>query len=295
MRYRPFGRAGMAVSAVSLALDGEDLKSAGAWRDLVHAAFEEGINAFELRRPSPELAEGLAEGASAVPRRLLFVGLRVEESEEAGPLVRGIEEFIDRSGLGYFDLLSVEATPAPPRGVPAALRALKDQGRAVWLGVAGDHDLLEPHVEAGGFDALITPFNILSGWRERHMVRAAAERQLAVIGCDPYPARAAELAKAAADEAKPGWLAKPTLAGAGTYAFMCDTPGWSAEQICLAYALTEPAVASVQTVSVDREHLASLAEVPERDLPAGASAQVEMARFSAERAAGTERRRVMRA
>ena len=62
--------------------------------------------------------------------------------------------------------------------------------------------------------------------------------------------------------------------------------GWSAEQICLAYALTEPALASVQMPALDREHLADLAGVPERRPARAVSAQIEMARFSAERTAG---------
>ena len=40
------------------------------------------------------------------------------------------------------------------------------------------------------------------------------------------------------------------LAGAGTYAFLENTRGWKSEEICLAYALTEPCLASVQIVSL---------------------------------------------
>jgi aryl-alcohol dehydrogenase-like predicted oxidoreductase len=84
-------------------------------------------------------------------------------------------------------------------------------------------------------------------------------------------------------ETKPGWFKKPRpLAGAGTYAFLTATRGWSAEQLCLAYALTEPAVASVLVQVDDREHLTELAATTDRDLPPTVSAQIEMARFSAE-------------
>jgi aryl-alcohol dehydrogenase-like predicted oxidoreductase len=296
MRYRSFAIAGMAISAMSLVLNGDDAeRSADGWRDIIHAGFEEGVNAFELIRPSPALLKGVCEGAAAVPRRLLFVGMRIEGTEETAPVTRQVEEAIDQTGLGFLDLLSVDAGPFPPRGVPAAMKALKDQGLATRLGVAGEQALLAPHIEAGGFDALITPFNLLSGWRERNMVRTAIDRQLAVIGCEPFPVRAREFAQAAKTQAKGGWLAKSSpLAGAGSYAFLRHTPGWNAEQICLGYALTEPALASVQMSVADREHLAGLSEVVERDLPAGVSAQIEMARFSAEREAGTERRSVLR-
>ena len=118
---------------------------------------------------------------------------------------------------------------------------------------------------------------------------------MAVIGCEPHPGAAAALAEAAGAAAKPGWFAKPKpLAGVGSYAFLDLTPGWSAEQLCVGYALTEPALATVQTEVRDREHLTMLAEITERVLPAAVSAQIEMARFSAEQASGDERRSIRR-
>jgi len=152
-----------------------------------------------------------------------------------------------------------------------------------------------PHVEAGAFDALITSFNILSGWRERHMVRTAMERNIAVIGRDPCPTDAASLARDGGARPKAGWFARPDpLAGVGSYAFLEATPGWSAEQLCLGYALTEPSLATVQMTVDGPKHLGSLSEITERDLPAAISAQIEMARFSAERSAGSERRATRR-
>jgi hypothetical protein len=112
-----------------------------------------------------------------------------------------------------------------------------------------------------------------------------------VIGCDPCPGVLGDLVDEAEAATKPGWFKRGSpLAGVGTYAFLERTPGWNVEQLCLGYALTEPSLATVQVRVHDREHLASLAETAERDLPAAISAQIEMARFSVERAAGTERR-----
>jgi aryl-alcohol dehydrogenase-like predicted oxidoreductase len=149
--------------------------------------------------------------------------------------------------------------------------------------VAGEGDLLDEDVDAGHFDAAITPFNMLSSWRDRNLVRKALENQMGVIAIDPFPAALNGLIDAAEVETKPGWFKKPRpLAGAGTYAFLTATRGWSAEQLCLAYALTEPAVASVLVKVDDREHLTELAATTDRDLPPTVSAQIEMARFSAE-------------
>ena len=117
---------------------------------------------------------------------------------------------------------------------------------------------------------------------------------MAVFGSDPWQVRAENLAEAAGrrGQARPVLQDPSPLAGAGTYRFLDTTPGWTAEQLCLGYALTEPSLATVQVEVEDPEHLASLAEITERDLPAAVAAQIEMARFSAEREAGTERRSV---
>nr|QQZ51465.1 hypothetical protein JKL49_10895 [Phenylobacterium glaciei] len=74
----------------------------------------------------------------------------------------------------------------------------------------------------------------------------------------------------------------PTLAGAGTYAFLHHTHGWTAEEVCLAYALTEPAFASVQVEQFRAESIERLALITDKDLPTGVAAQIEMARFSAD-------------
>jgi len=118
---------------------------------------------------------------------------------------------------------------------------------------------------------------------------------MSVIGCDPSPGDVSALIEGADEASKPGWFKQSSpLAGVGTYRFLRLTTGWSPEQLCLGYAFTEPALATVQVRVADREHLTTLAEVAERDLPAAISAQIEMARFSAERASGVERRSAMR-
>jgi aryl-alcohol dehydrogenase-like predicted oxidoreductase len=299
MRYRPFARDGMAVSALSLALDGvHEERSAADWRDLVHAAFEEGVNAFEIIRPSERLLEGFAEGSSAVRRNLIFVGLRVADSADAAHLGEWVDHVMAETGLTAIDLLSLDADPSLAAGAPATMRALRDNGIVRRLAIAGAGELLEEQVQTGAFDALITPFNLFSGWRERHMIRLAVERNMAVIGIEPHPPAVASRAEADASQGKGGgFFSKPgnPLAGAGSYAFLEHTLGWNAEQLCVGYALTEPALATVLADVRDREHLAMLAETTERDLPAAVSAQIEMARFSAERESGEERRSRRRA
>lgn len=290
----------MAVSALSLALDGAEAGwSVDDWRDLVHAAFEEGVNTFELIRPTPALLTGFGEGAGAVRRNLIFVALRIEADADPRTLPAWIMDTLGKARLEALNLVCLEAgDPAvspPSSAAISILRQMKDRGLADRLAICGAGEAIEEPVRSGVFDAVVTPFNLLSGWRERHLIRTVLERQMGVIGCDPCPDLLGGLVDDAEAASKPGRFKRGApLAGVGTYAFLQRTPGWSVEQLCLGYALTEPSLATVQVRAQGREHLASLAEAAERDLPAAASAQIEMARFSVERAAGTERRSVRR-
>ncbi|HEX3917596.1 MAG TPA: aldo/keto reductase [Caulobacteraceae bacterium] len=292
MRYRPFARTGMAVSALSLKLNGEnDERQARDWRELLHAAFEEGVNAFELVQPSHALLRGFAEGASSVKRSLLFVALRLNSGLEGQGVVDWVDEMMEEAGLEEVNLLNVDIADTATISVTAAMRWMKDEHMAHRLGAFGAGEALTEPVEMGQFDAVVAPFNLLSGWRERNMVRRALETQMGVIACDPCPPALMHRAEDAKAQSKGGWFKKvEALAGAGSYAFLKSTPNWTAEQICLGYALTEPAVASVQVEVSGPKHLASLAEVTDRGLPSAVSAQIEMARFSTEREAASRRR-----
>ncbi len=284
MRYRPFARTGMAVSVLSLELNGEEDRRQTDWRDLVHAGFEEGVNAFEIVNPSPTLVAGVAEAAEAVKRSLLFVGLRAPAAIDGQQLQPWVGQALAETRLGYFDLLTLNAGASRAEDLLAAAIMMKEADRVWRLAVAGSGGLVEEDVDFGLFDALVAPFNLLSGWRDRNLVRRSLERQMGVVGCDPCPAELGELMEAAQEMTKPRLFKKrpKPLAGSGTYAFLGTTYGWSAEQICLAYALTEPSLATVQVQVDDRKHLAELAAVTDRDLPSAVSAQIEMARFSAE-------------
>jgi aryl-alcohol dehydrogenase-like predicted oxidoreductase len=291
MRYRPLGVSGMSVSTVSLRLDDTDGRGRPAdWRDLIYAAFENGVNAFEVTGRSPAIAEGLAAALPAVERRLVMVAWRMGEVQgPAGAVSRdfsprtlrlSIESVIARTGLGYLDAVILD----DPRGselTVEAVRTLKearDEGRVRLLGVAGEGEAIDAYITSGVFDILATGFNMTSGWKQRLRLKTAVERNMGILGYD-YHVEA--LRKAAPAPVKTGLLGgrREALEGVGGYGFLDATPGWKAEELSLAYALTEPCLASVQVVADKRDRLAALADVTERDLPPGVSAQIEMARF----------------
>ena len=53
--------------------------------------------------------------------------------------------------------------------------------------VLGQDDAIDAYISTGAFDALALPFNMNSGWRERHRLRAAQQRNMAVVAYDYYP------------------------------------------------------------------------------------------------------------
>lgn len=297
MRYRPFGSAGVAVSAISLRLEDQPRLRGADWRKLIFAALESGINSFEIDGVSPALIEGATEAFSTVERRLLFIGWRLRGSSDRALRAQAVHDMIDqaldRTGLGHLDLATLDDPDknAFPAETLEQLKALRGSRLIRLLGVAGAGENFDAYVASGQFEAMATPFNLASGWVERNRVRAAMTREMAVIGQDYWP-------DVLREEHKASFLPKPSLwrrrtdplADVGGYDFLRNTPGWNAQQICLAYTLTEPSLATVQVTASTPAEIEALAAMAERDLPTGCAAQIEMARFSAQEAAKAKRR-----
>ena len=272
MRYRPFGATyGIAVSTVSLLLDDAGRKSARDWRELIEAAMGAGINTFELAGHSDALLDGLAQAIAGVERRLLFLAWR---APAIGNLEHTTGMILRRLDIDYIDLVVVEDL-----GQIEFARTLKHSRAARQIGIAGSGETMDLALDRPGVDCLITPYSLTSGWKERHRLKVASERNIAVIARDVCPA---ELTGADKPSLIPkGWFKKkPRISVRSAYHFLEDTHGWTGEEICLAFALFEPAVTSVQMEADSVERVIRLAAVPERDLPTGVAAQIEMARFS---------------
>lgn len=295
MRYRPFGNSGMTVSAITLRLSDQSRLRASEWRALVFAAIENGVNSFQIDGSSPALLQGAAEAFASVERHLLFLTWRLRD--EAEQLTRDVVDNMmaaafDELGLDYLDLVLLNDASGPelPPSASAALRTLHE-GRVIrGLGVASRGEVSPALLKSGLVTALSSPFNLSSGWAERNRVRAAIGQDLAVIGEDFWPQALREINSKPLFQKPSLWRRRSDpLADVGGYEFLTGTQGWSAEEICLGYALTEPSLSTVRITADTRAEVERLAAVVERDLPNGVCAQIEMARFSAqerERAAG---------
>lgn len=289
MRYRPFGSTHMSVSAISLALtDVRGKSSETGWRDIVITALENGVNTFEIVGSDPSICDGLGEAIATLERHLLFVALRLGPTQtgvdySASGMSQAVEACLARTGLNYLDAVFLQEPPEEALSMEAieALKHLRDSGRIRQIGVTGDGPAISSYISCGHFDALATSYSLLSGWVSRNRLRDAIDRDMAIFGFGFYPDAVRE------PSSKP-FLGKRGLFGRSKaessdefepYAFLHDTDNWTAEEICLAFALTQPALCTVQLTSEHVDRLAKLAEVTERELPPGLAPRIEMARF----------------
>jgi aryl-alcohol dehydrogenase-like predicted oxidoreductase len=302
MRYRPFGASGTSISNVTLSL-GMDAVSRGpeAAAELIYAALEAGINSYRLESSDPVLAEVVGQALASVDRKLLVVSLTLGRRDgrhteggrdfSAESMTHAIDRALNVSGLGWIDLALLERPGELELQQSSlnALKALRATGRIRYLGVFGDDEVMDAYVSTGAFDVLATPSNVNSPWRIRSRIRAAQEQDMAILAYDYYPEALSSLKKVeAASQPKKGFFGlgggrkkDDPLAGAGTFAFLHQTPHWDAESICLAHVMNDPAVASVLIQARDVPRLEALAAIPDRDMPPGLSAQIEMARVGA--------------
>ncbi len=299
MRYRPFGGTGAAVSNLTLSLGHEALgRGRAALSELIFTALEAGVNSYHLENADPVLAEVVGEALGHVERRLVCVGMTLGVGDgrkkgfrdfSAEGLSGAIDQALHASGLGWFDVVVLDepADDELPQASLIVLKAQRKAGHVRLLGVSGDAPVMDVYVSTGAFDVLYTPFHANVEWRIRSRMRAARERDMAIFTYDYFPESLSTERKAAGAGAAPkkrglfGFGAKPVeqgMANAGSFAFLHQTPNWKAEEICLAFTLTDPAIASVIVEAINPERMEALAAVPERDLPPGLSAQIEMAR-----------------
>ncbi len=294
MRFRPLAHQSMAVSAISLRLDDRFQRSAAGWSALVLAAVDCGINCFEISGRSPALVDGVGQALRTIDRRLVYLmwrfgpGAMPAQHANSAFSPSGMEGLakavIARTGLEYLDLVQLDEPGGQDLSAQGlqTLKQMKAEGLVHALGVAGCGEEIDAYISTGAFDVLTTPFNMLSGSRERRRMKFAGDRNMSVMGYAYYPETMLAVTKASKPKTSLlSWGGKSQAIAPEPYAFLHATAGWTAEEICLAYAMTEPSLASIQIEPDNIVQMQTLAAVAERELPAGLPAQIEMSRFSA--------------
>jgi hypothetical protein len=291
MRYRSFGDRSPSLSAITVRLEATRQKgNAHHWRDFVFAAFEAGVNAFEIGHTDVAMLTGVAEAFAAMDRRLFVVCWRT--SLTGGPL--GISHRVDdltaALGLSQVDLLTLELDV--PLHHPDVLVSLQETRVARWLAAAGPPDVIDQAIETGHFDGLVMKHDPAGGWADRNRIRAAAAGGMGVMVINTGIEVSIAETVAPAKGGLLGLFKRRPAPPAPS--FRVNVPGWTEQQVAVAHALTDPAVSTVMVQPNCIPTLEGLAWAVERDLPAGAQAQIEMSRFSGQ-PVEFERRSVRRA
>jgi len=291
MRYRSFGASGMAVSAISLALT--DVTQASRqrmdWKGVVFDALENGINAFEIAGQDPAIMDGLAAALTAVERHMVFVAKRLGPTPIHGDdfsalgMTRMVEASLARTNLDYFDcvLLNDPAEDALTQESLESLIAMRERGQTRHIGIAGEGKAIDTYISTRKFDVLSMPYSLQSGWISRNRIREACDQNMTIMGYDFLPAALAEPPQKPSLPKRLFWGGSKSAdeIKAEAYAFLHETYNWTAEEICLAYALTQPALATVQLTTEHAPRIAELAAIVERDMPPGLGPRIEMAKF----------------
>ena len=302
MRYRPFSITGGAVSDLTLSLGFKALaRGPEAAADLIYAALEAGINAYRLESADPVLAEVAGAALATVDRKLLNVSLVLGPPEggrgsrdfSAEGMTHAIDRALRVSRLSWIDiaLLDEPAEQELSQSSLNALKALRATQRVHCLGVMGETSVMDVYVSTGAFDVLATPLHVNSPWQVRSRIRSARERDMAVMvhGFFPDELDTQRKASTVTDVKKKGLFGlsfggaskdQNPLQGAGGFGFLHQTPHWTAEEICLAHVLSDTSVTSALIETTDLKALAALSAVPDRQMPPGLAAQIEMARVS---------------
>jgi len=262
----------------------------------VHQALELGITVFDT---GGSYGGGVAETRLGLALRGrdtggLLVATKAGPEKVNGRLVRdyspdAIEASLARSrerlGLDTIPLFQLHGPEIGDMtdALFERLWQLRARGWFRWLGLNSfDHTPLDWAIRSGHFDSVMLDYNLLRPDRAE-LIAAAAERGMATIAGMPlamghidrqafklrrvsdlwYLARGLAYQRHRAD----------LLAGL-RYGFLRQVEGWNPAQAALAWVLANPQV-SVAVIGTTRpQHLAELATVPGRELPASVMARI---------------------
>lgn len=304
MTYRPLGRCGTKVSTFGLGgwtTFGGSITSERKTREILHAAFDAGVNFFDI-------ADVYARGASerimgkalrALPRQHLVISSKVfwpmsEDVNDRGlsrkHIMESVEASLGRIGTDYLDIYFCHRFD-PETPVEETVRAMDDlvrQGKVLYWGtsewtgeqlreahaVADRRHLYAPQVEQ-------PQYSLLARGRVENDVRPAAEAL--GMGLVVWSPLASGLLTGKYDDGVPqdsrlgriDWLREDVLseervAGVRAMRAVAEETGCSRAQLALAWAAAQPGVSSVilgaTTVEQLRENLGALDVAVDREL-----------------------------
>ena len=191
MRYRTFGRTGLAVSEIGFGTGGVSRLMAEDDREAqlraVRGALDRGLTFFDTAagygngRSEANLGRALrALGAKATVSTKVRLGPE-ELADPKGAAIASVERSLERLGRESVDLVQIHNLIAPgrewpiglvldpadilgPGGVLEGFRALRDRGKVRFFGLTGlgDPKAIREVAESGAFDTLQVYYNLLN-------------------------------------------------------------------------------------------------------------------------------------
>ena len=291
MQYRRCLHSGLALSALRLRLSAHAFrKSPGAVREIVERALENGINAFQIDSADAGFLNQIAQVLKVVDRGVLFVsmtardnyGVAYEGGINTQALKQRLAEAIRLPGLQRLDMVTFQA--AEYRALSAEdhafLRQLVEGGLVGQVGVQAEPGDFPQILDIGQPTAILTDFDVTASKARRQMVETASRMNLSVFGQNYYPAR---LLRGGQGESIRSHLQNvhdgDAGQGAGKYSFLFNENGWTAQEICLGFTLSQPQLVNVGVVARSTEHLDRLAVVVGKTLPRALHAHIELGTF----------------
>ena len=195
MRYRPLGKTGLTVSALSMGCmrlgDDQEVNTA-----TISRAIELGVNYFETARGycGGRCQQRVAPGLKDKTKGVIVSGKRGIDADTTAYVFRAeIERQLDNLGLTHFKFFQVGWFSwqkvrhlLKPGGALDALRQAKAEGLIQHVGFTG-HDTPENFIqciETGLFDTLTIPYNLFQREYEPTIARAG-ELGLGVVAMGP--------------------------------------------------------------------------------------------------------------
>ena len=262
---------------------------------IVIAALENGINCFHFDYIDTKLVDVVSGILSNVDRNLIYISATAQgapRSEAAHshalvPLRERLKQALKGSHLEHLDLIIFEDPIASP--IPEESWYFLDSLHRAQMIRSFGFDASDTHLKAlildGRFQVMRTSFNLDTNWEKRHLLDLATKHGIATIGRNYFPAAYQNEHDVVPKSARKSWFFfKPSnpMEGIGTFAFLYRTPEWTAEELCLGFALHQPCLSTIHIWVQDAKQIQSLCMVPERYLPPSVPAQIEMARSTSD-------------
>jgi predicted aldo/keto reductase-like oxidoreductase len=255
MDYHPLGQTGIQVSAIGLG--GEHLLRASRETvvEIIHAALDRGVNYFDIIWAHPEYRDNFAAALQGRREQVVLPGhlgstlkgTQYQRARSAGVCERYYQDLLTRLGTDYLDVAMIHNLNGikdyeallGPNGVVELAHRLKREGRARAVGMSGHSvELFNRVLQDGVVDLLMLPVNMAGNAQpgRKQLLQACAARGVGVVAMKAYAG--GKLFQ----QRRTVYFAHYQTGGGN---FKRKVPPAITPVQCLAYALAQPAVATV--------------------------------------------------